>query len=98
MLQLLSRSHVIFPIIKRHISTMDYVRKTVVENLSFGSLFAKGDEKFTHEQIPDQSGKVALITGGTEGIGFGCSHALLKNNISKLYLISLSKEIADGAI
>jgi NAD(P)-dependent dehydrogenase (short-subunit alcohol dehydrogenase family) len=77
---------------------MEYVRRAVVENLAWGSLFAKEGESFTLDQVPDQTGKVALVTGGSEGIGFGCSHTLLKKNIAKLFILSLSKEIADGAI
>jgi len=77
---------------------MDSIRKAVVENLTFGNLFAKGDEQFKPGDIPDQSGKVALVTGGSEGIGFGCSHELLKKNLSKLYFLSVRKDIADSAI
>jgi NAD(P)-dependent dehydrogenase (short-subunit alcohol dehydrogenase family) len=44
------------------------------------------------------SGKVAVVTGGSEGIGYGCTHTLLSKNISKLFILSVSKEVVDGAM
>jgi NAD(P)-dependent dehydrogenase (short-subunit alcohol dehydrogenase family) len=41
---------------------------------------------------------VALVTGGSEGIGYGCTHTLLSHNISKLFILSLSQEVIDGAL
>ena len=34
---------------------------------------------------------------GSEGIGYGCTHTLLKHNISKIFILSVSKEVVDGA-
>jgi len=76
---------------------MEAVRKTIAENLTKGNLFAAEGEKFTHDQVPDLSGKVAVVTGGSEGIGYGFSHTVLSKNISKLFIISPSKEVVDGA-
>ena len=59
-------------------------------------LAAEGD-KFSVDEIPSQSGKVAVITGGSEGIGYGVSYHLLKNDIKKLYILSVSQEVVDGA-
>jgi NAD(P)-dependent dehydrogenase (short-subunit alcohol dehydrogenase family) len=41
---------------------------------------------------------VAIVTGGSEGIGYGCTHTLLSNDISKLFILSLSQEVVDGAL
>lgn len=43
-------------------------------------------------------GKVAVITGGSEGVGYGCSHTFLSKGISKLFILSLSEEVVDSAI
>jgi NAD(P)-dependent dehydrogenase (short-subunit alcohol dehydrogenase family) len=43
------------------------------------------------------TGKVAIVTGGSEGIGYGCTHTLLSHNVSKVFILSLSQEVADGA-
>lgn len=40
---------------------------------------------------------MAVITGGSEGIGYGVSHTLLTHNIAKVYILSVSKEVVDGA-
>ncbi|KAK5013122.1 hypothetical protein BJ546DRAFT_696929 [Cryomyces antarcticus] len=77
---------------------MQTIRTTLVEN--FGGMaqnLATGDERFSLDEVPDLSGKVAVITGGSEGIGFGCTHTLLKHNIAKIFCISLRQEIADEA-
>jgi NAD(P)-dependent dehydrogenase (short-subunit alcohol dehydrogenase family) len=37
------------------------------------------------------------VTGGSEGIGYGCTHTLLKHNIDKLYVLSVSDEVVKGA-
>ena len=37
------------------------------------------------------------MTGGSEGIGYGVTHTLLSHDISKLIILSLSKEVVDGA-
>ena len=49
------------------------------------------------EETPDQSGKVAVVTGGSEGIGYGVTHTLLKNNISKLFILSVSEDVVKSA-
>lgn len=40
---------------------------------------------------------MAVVTGGTQGIGYAIAHTLLKNNIAKIYLLSVSKDGADLA-
>ncbi|KAL7777224.1 hypothetical protein CFE70_007647 [Pyrenophora teres f. teres 0-1] len=56
------------------------------------------DQRFSLEETPDLTGKVAVVTGGSEGIGYGCTHTLLSHNVSKLFIISLSSDIATSAI
>lgn len=48
-------------------------------------------------ETPDQSGKVAVVTGGSEGIGYGVTYTLLKNNIEKVFILSLSEDVVRGA-
>jgi NAD(P)-dependent dehydrogenase (short-subunit alcohol dehydrogenase family) len=56
-----------------------------------------GTRQFELSDCPDLTGKVAVVTGGSQGIGFAVVHTLLKNNISKVYVISVSKDIISGA-
>ncbi|KAK5117894.1 hypothetical protein LTR85_008668 [Meristemomyces frigidus] len=45
-----------------------------------------------NKDIPDLSGKVFVVTGGSSGIGFGiCAH-LLQHNCDKLYLLGKKEE------
>ncbi|KAF5022671.1 hypothetical protein F66182_5219 [Fusarium sp. NRRL 66182] len=77
-------------------SVIDSVKNTLAEN--FGG---KAEQLATHQfslaETPDLSGKVAVVTGGSEGIGYGVTHTLLDHNISKLFILSLSEEIVNGA-
>lgn len=80
---------------------MDYIKTSISENLGKvipGNELASKENQFSLEQVPDLSGKVAVVTGGSEGIGYGCTHTLLKNNIKKLFILSMSDDIADDAI
>ncbi|GAB7353394.1 hypothetical protein MBLNU459_g3868t1 [Dothideomycetes sp. NU459] len=78
---------------------MDFIKTTIAENLGgpAHSIVDK-EHQFSLEEVPDLSGKVAVVTGGTEGIGFGCTHTLLSKNISKLFVTSLRKEKTDEAL
>lgn len=38
-----------------------------------------------------------MVTGGSEGVGYGVSHTLLKHNISKLFILSLSEDVVSKA-
>ena len=86
-----SRTHI------RRSSTMESVIKgvqtTVSQNLGgVAQKLAPADQQFSLEKVPDQTGKVAVVTGGSEGIGFGSSHTLL----SKVgYFQSVSQSHAD---
>lgn len=82
---------------------MQAVKNTIAENLGekwipgAHSLAPEG-QRFSLDEVPDLSGKVAVVTGGSEGIGYGCTHTLLTHNISKLFIISQRKDIVDDAI
>ena len=77
---------------------MQAIKRTLVENLGGPAHnLASGDERFTLDEVPDLSGKVALVTGGSEGIGFGCTHTLIKHGISKLFILSMREEVIDEA-
>ncbi|KAI9755890.1 MAG: putative choline transporter, neither null mutation nor overexpression affects choline transport [Chaenotheca gracillima] len=47
--------------------------------------------------VPDLSGKVYVVTGGSAGIGYGIVAHLLQHNPSKIYLLSAKEEHADEA-
>lgn len=73
-------------------------KNTIAEN--FGGpahAVANKEHQFSVEEVPDLSGKVAVVTGGSEGIGYGCTHTLLSHNIQHVYILSVSKEVVDGA-
>ena len=38
------------------------------------------------------------MTGGSEGIGYGAVHTFLTHNIAKVFILSVSKEVIDGAV
>ncbi|KAI0538015.1 hypothetical protein GGR58DRAFT_501637 [Xylaria digitata] len=49
------------------------------------------------DDVPDLTEKVAVITGGSEGIGYGVTYTLLAHNIAKVYILSTSEEVVKGA-
>lgn len=80
-------------------STIKTAINTVAENLGgVAHKAAPSAHQFTVENVPDLTDKVAVVTGGSEGIGYGCTHTLLSKNISKLFILSVSKEVVDGAL
>lgn len=74
-------------------------KNTIVENFGGGvqNVLASDSQKWTIEQTPDLTGKVAIVTGGSEGVGYGVTHTMLKHNIKTLYILSVSQEVVDGA-
>lgn len=54
------------------------------ELMTSSQSLATEETQFSLEAVPDQSNKVAVITGGSRGIGYACAHTLLERNISKL--------------
>ncbi|KAL1306443.1 hypothetical protein AAFC00_005142 [Neodothiora populina] len=78
---------------------MEAIQKSIAENFGGPShSVVNKEDYFGLEQVPDLAGKTAVVTGGSEGIGFGCTHTLLSKNIDKLFVTSLRKEVADDAI
>ncbi|KAL1606594.1 hypothetical protein SLS60_003999 [Paraconiothyrium brasiliense] len=61
-------------------------------------MVALTDNKFNpNTDIPDLSGKVYVVTGGSAGIGFGIVAHLLQHNPEKIYLLSNRDEHAEEA-
>ncbi|KAF2821452.1 NAD(P)-binding protein [Ophiobolus disseminans] len=50
-----------------------------------------------NNDIPDLSGKVYIVTGGSTGIGYGIVAHILQHNPEKLYLLSNKEQHADEA-
>lgn len=79
-------------------STLDQVKSTFSQNLGgVAEKLTPAGQNFSIDDIPDLSGKVAIVTGGSEGIGYACTHTLLSKGVKKLYILSLSKDVVDGA-
>lgn len=80
---------------------MEAIKNTIAENLGNlvpGNDLASPENQFSLDAVPDLSGKVAVVTGGSEGIGYGVTHTLLSKNIQKLFILSMSDDIASDAI
>ncbi|KAF1961512.1 NAD(P)-binding protein [Byssothecium circinans] len=81
---------------------MQAAKKAVAENLGKAvpnaHSLAPSDSQFSLDQVPDLAGKVAVVTGGSEGIGYGCTHTLLSHNISKLFILSKSTDVVNDAV
>ncbi|KAL8903518.1 MAG: hypothetical protein Q9207_003876 [Kuettlingeria erythrocarpa] len=56
-----------------------------------------GNKFDPNKDIPDLSGKVYIVTGGTAGIGFGITAHLLQHNAAKILLLSPKEEHAEEA-
>jgi len=80
--------------------TMQTIKNTLAENVGgVAQKLAPEDSKFDIEtDVPDQSSKVAVVTGGSEGIGYATAFTLLKNNLAKLFILSVSQETFDGCL
>ncbi|KAI9748396.1 MAG: hypothetical protein M1835_001801 [Candelina submexicana] len=57
-----------------------------------------GNKFDPNTDIPDLSGKVYVVTGGSAGIGYGIVAHLLQHKASKILLLSKKEEHADEAI
>lgn len=77
---------------------VDTVKSTLAENLTGSHSLVSAENQFSLDAVPDQTGKVAVITGGSEGIGYGCVHTLIKKNIQKVFILSRSQEVIDEAL
>ncbi|KAI2469982.1 NAD(P)-binding protein [Annulohypoxylon bovei var. microspora] len=80
----------------RLVENMNLIKNTIAENFG-GKAQNIGTHQFSLDQVPDLTGKVAVVTGGSEGIGYGCTYTLLKHNIAKVYILSVSEEVVKGA-
>lgn len=79
-------------------SAIKTVQTTRQENFAgFGHQAASEEHQFNIDNVPDQSGKIAIVTGGSEGIGYACTRTLLEKNIGKLFVLSLSQDVVNGA-
>ncbi|KAL8754700.1 MAG: hypothetical protein Q9184_005033 [Pyrenodesmia sp. 2 TL-2023] len=77
---------------------MEAVKQAAAQNLGGVAHSAVSKhEQFALEQVPSLTGKVAVITGGSQGIGYGCSHTMLTHDIKKIFMLSVSQEVVDGA-
>ncbi|KAI4183164.1 MAG: hypothetical protein L6R41_005551 [Letrouitia leprolyta] len=78
---------------------MDAVKQTLAQNFGGAAHSAVSErQQFALEEVPSLTGKVAVITGGSEGIGSACAHTMLTHDIKKVFILSVSKEVIDGTI
>lgn len=56
-----------------------------------------GNKFDPNTDVPDLSGKVYVVTGGSAGIGYGIVAHLLQHNAAKIYLLSMKEEHAEEA-
>ena len=88
--------------IKNTINTeaMEAIKQTVAQNMgvSGAHTIVPEDQQFDLNDTPELKGKVAVITGGSEGIGYGCTYTLLSKGIEKVFVISVSEDVIDGSI
>lgn len=79
---------------------MDTIKSTIAEN--FGGAahkLADQSQQFDIDKdVPSLNGKVAVATGGSEGIGYAASFVMLRAGLEKLFVVSVSKEVMDGAL
>ena len=52
---------------------------------------------WTRKDIPDQSGKVTVVTGGNSGIGFEVCRQLLERNAAVIMVVR-NKELGEHAV
>lgn len=78
---------------------MEAVKQTIAQNFGGDAShkLVSEDQQFALDQTPNLDGKVAIVTGGSQGIGYGCTHTLLSKGVKKLFILSTTKDVADGA-
>lgn len=80
-------------------SAIKAAQTTLSQNLGGAAHnLASDSRKFSLEETPDQSGKVAVITGGSEGIGYGAVYTLLSKNIAKVFILSVSSNVIADSV
>jgi NAD(P)-dependent dehydrogenase (short-subunit alcohol dehydrogenase family) len=79
---------------------MQAVKNTIAENMGgIAHNLAPADSQFDIDKdVPDLSGKVAVTTGGSQGIGYAASFVMLRANLSKLFILSTDQSVIDGAL
>ncbi|KAL9104696.1 MAG: hypothetical protein Q9163_000374 [Psora crenata] len=79
---------------------MEAVKQTIAQNtgLPGAHTLVPESQQFSLEETPDLSGKVAVVTGGSQGIGYGCTHTLLSHNIAKIFILSISKDVIHDSL
>ncbi|KAG9079977.1 hypothetical protein FRC06_007222 [Ceratobasidium sp. 370] len=79
---------------------MQTVKNTIAENAGIPGAhsLAPPEHQFMLDDTPDLTGKVAIVTGGSEGIGLASAHTLLKHGVSRLYILSPSEDRAGEAL
>ncbi|KFA68989.1 hypothetical protein S40285_08858 [Stachybotrys chlorohalonatus IBT 40285] len=75
---------------------LDSARNAIAENLG-GPATKLATHKFSLSETPSLTGKVAVVTGGSEGIGYGVTHTFLTHDIHRLFILSLSEDVVRGA-
>lgn len=78
---------------------MEAVKQTIAQNFGGDAShkIVSEDQQFALDQTPNLEGKVAIVTGGSQGIGYGCTHTMLSKGVKKLFILSMTKEVVDGA-
>ncbi|CAE6540744.1 unnamed protein product, partial [Rhizoctonia solani] len=79
---------------------MQVIKDTIAENFGIPGAhqLAKPEHQFTLDDVPDLTGKVAIVTGGSEGVGLASATTLLKHGVSKLFVLSPNPDHAKKAI
>lgn len=79
---------------------MQTLKNTTAENFGVPGAheLAEPAHQFTLNEVPDLTSKVAVVTGGSEGIGLASAYTLLKHHVARLFILSPSKEHADDAL
>lgn len=79
---------------------MDAIKQSIAQNTGIGGAHEQvpEDQRFDLNDTPDLKGKVAVVTGGSEGIGFGAVYTMLKHNLEKVFILSVSKEVMDESL
>ncbi|KAL2055248.1 hypothetical protein ABVK25_004586 [Lepraria finkii] len=79
---------------------MEAIKQTVAQNMGIGAAhtLVPEDQQFDLNQTPNLKGKVAVVTGGSEGIGYGCTHTFLSHGIEKLFILSVSQEVVENSL
>ncbi|KAI1768389.1 NAD(P)-binding protein [Hypoxylon sp. FL1150] len=72
-----------------------YIHSNFIVNqfsINIEIMFGSSNTFDPNTDIPDLSGKVFVVTGGSAGIGFGISAHILQHNCAKLYLLGKKEE------